>query len=238
MVALYSMDKNMFRIAFLIFVPLILLSACTSTTKRTTLDKTGSYGIQFSLDYRPKLCHEHTGFTVFNNFAKEYDLSMKFEEQIKIGYKKGVEATGNNAVILAQPINLESHIETSFWDGVPTLSKQGKQIIIDEGRKRNIDFLLHPSSYTSKPAKFEEYCWGIRLKTGNNNNVPLVPLYSVWVFDTRNGEYAGATFIKNDSFPVAIPSSLETISEVEIKYYESIASKYAQEGIRRFITGG
>jgi hypothetical protein len=190
------------------------------------------------LDYRPKICHEHTGFTVFNNFANEYDLSIQFEEKIEQGYKKGVESTGNKTVILVHPINLEKYIETSFWDGVPTLNKQGKQIIISEGRQRNIDFLLHPSNYTSKPEKFDEQCWGIRLKTGSNNGVPLTPLYSVWVFDARNGEYVGNTFIKNNSFPIATPSSTESISVPEIQYYESMASKYAQEGIVRFITGG
>jgi hypothetical protein len=227
----------MLRITIFILASFILLTACSSTTKHSTLDRSGTYGIQFPLDYRPKLCHEHIGFTVFNNFGNEYDLSTQFEEKIEQGYKKGVESTGNKAVVLVEPINLEKYVETSFWDGAPTLNKQGKQIIINEGRQLNIDFLLHPSSYTSKPEKFKDLCWGIRLKTGNNNDIPLTPLYSVWIFDTRNGEYVGNTFIKNNSFSIDTPSSAENITVPEIQYYESMASKYAEEGIVRFVTG-
>tara|TARA_R110002124_G_scaffold32190_1_gene108475 strand:+ start:152 stop:835 length:684 start_codon:yes stop_codon:yes gene_type:complete len=226
----------MIRNTCIVLVTLIMC-ACSATEPRTQINKNGVYGIQFPLNYKPKLCHQHIGFTVFNNYANSYDLSNNYMNTIINGYEKGIASTSNSSIILRESLVLENYIEVSTWSGAPKLNSEGKKLLKNVGEELGIDFLLHPTGYTSQSLEYKDQCWGIKLKTGNNNGVPLVPLYSVWVFETRTGEYIGGSFIRNDSFPIRTPKVLEEISSSEIEYYEAMSSKYAEEGIRQLILG-
>ena len=224
-----------FRIIMLVCT-LGITSCSTTQVKSISAPIEGSkFGISYTLDYETKLCHQHVGFTVFNNFNNEYSLNADLSKVVISGYMKGIEATGSSAVEIAHMPDLHDHTTVSFWNATPTLNSDGIKLLSELRNTYGIEFLIYPRSYRKKSEEYKDQCWGITLKTGGNNSVPFYPLYSAWVFNTKTGAYIGETFIKNNTFEVTLPSNNNNITEYEIQYYVSMAAKYASKGIQKLI---
>jgi hypothetical protein len=226
----------------LVILLITFTSACSNMTVKTgEIVVNKKVGVFFKIDYQPKLCQKHIGTTIFNNYSKEYELNSNLEMHIVNGFKDGINASGNSAIIIESTNHLYEYMTYNSWNGEMSINAEGQDRVREIGKKHNVEYLVYSASPPNFPewrkSKFpeEKRCYGIGLNTGHNYDVPLRPYVSAHVFNTQTGQPVGFIRLMNNAIEVKEPLDHENITEDEIRYYVEVNGMFAKKGFLEFV---
>jgi hypothetical protein len=219
---------------FLFFVILFFLISCASTQPKVDFNNK-RIGVHYLIKDDLKLCHSHTGFTIFQNKSEEFPVTENFNDIVSNGYIKGINETRNMAVPIKSNTNWAQYLTYSGWDATPTLSTLGKQKLNKISINNNLDYIVIARDY--KNFFKGQVCSGSWFKTDIHGVNNFVPLYVALVFDSINGKYIGTTFINNKKHveayaQISNPKELNTNDISELAKY---SEKAAYKAIKTFI---
>lgn len=222
---------------FCILLFIIFLNGCVSTNTKGPIENK-TLGVFYHLNQEVNICHRHTGFTIFNNFENKYPIDEDINKIITEGYVKGIEATGNKAVEIEEGPDFSEMMVYSFWNAIPTLTKDGIEAAKEMHNKYKIDYLLVPWGFKKNIDK--SVCIGASIRTGQATKSPFIPVYIAQVFDAKTGKHIGNTQIRNDNHPFKFipPKDINNISKAEIKRYIYRTQEVAEAAVKLFISGG
>ena len=220
----------------------VLLTSCSLMEVKVDEPITGkTIGLSHDINYEPKLCQNHIGLTIFNNYSKTYDLEGDLRQIIVDGYVRGIEQTGNKAQVLESAPYVYDDMTLSSWDASMTMSAEGKSKLVALGKEYNLDYILysqHPPNINPEYRENKDgsaVCYGISLNTGGNYNIPLIPRAGTYLFDAKTGKHVGTIRLLNSALKVDSPKDHKNITREEIKYYMEMEGQFAEKSIVEFV---
>ncbi|MGY0216586.1 hypothetical protein ACWJJH_04245 [Endozoicomonadaceae bacterium StTr2] len=213
------------------------LTACSSLPT-ANVPSGGTIVIVFEApDY---ICHNHTGFTVFNNFIKYYEVpSEDLEAAVVDGYRQGFEQAGYN-LVRKKPKDLFGPDER-VRAHITQLSSRQLKNLQSAVKNDDITLVLYENPYASVdnfsntvPSEIHNYCEGnIIFYTGVSLDsvTPDGLAYSgdTTAFEVATGKNLGRLHYHEDpEFLAMKPADLKKLSQDDINRFLADLTKNAR----------
>lgn len=224
------------RIALLVLIAVLLGGCATTGTKLDVTNK--RIGVDYRLNDKQVLCHIYRGVTVFGNKTIEYPIEKNISQLVSDGYKKGISETGNIPVGVKSEINWAKYMVFSSWDGSLKLNDEGKSKVKEVAEKDNLDYILIAKDLT--PYLDERGCKGSSIVTSFKSIDFFTPVYVASIYDGKNGELVGDTFISNDHHRVAYQNitNKKELSDLEVESLINYSYFAAYKSIKQVLSIG
>jgi hypothetical protein len=216
-------------------IVLLLVTSCASTQPKIDF-QSKRIGVNYNIKDNLKLCHTHMGITVFQNKSEEISVNSNFNDLVSKGYVNGINDNGATAISIKSDVRWGDYLTYSKWDGTATLNQLGKSKLKEIGEKDNLDYIVISRDYSGFYKG--NVCYGSWFKTNAQGIDNFVPVYAALVFNPRDGEYIGSTFINNKEHTEVYTkvSNPQELSTKDVATLVNYSEKAAYKAIQSFLS--
>lgn len=175
----------------LLITVVVLLAGCVSPQYVENYTSGAKIGL-VKYSYDSVFCHEHTGFTVFQNNKRAYDFEFDLDLELAELLKTVASENGHSSILIDDPslvVPTTTLFKFSSWDGTPTLLEGSREKIDQITNKYNLDVIFFTAA--SEGPKSEKRC---SVSYSTDSRVKSGVIYSkpyLIGFDAKTLKYLG-----------------------------------------------